>query len=642
MTKITGFKNYIQNNIIVMNINKITLNFFNKNIETKFRQDYFENSLNPFRISFITVTLLYAAFGYIDLITSEEFIKEFHIIRYFIVIPLLTGIFLFSFHNYYKNIWQTLLSISFIVGGSGIIYMLLRNPNNLYYYGGMFLVIMAGYFFIRLRFLPALIAGIILILSYSIAIFIFYDPIDIRFKQLLIADTFFISAHIISMLALYNIEFLKRIDFYQRILLAEKQEEITKINQSLEEQVIDRTKLLDDRNQHLNEEIKIRKKIEKSLIIAKEKAEESDRLKSSFLANMSHEIRTPMNGIMGFADLLKEENLTGEERDKYLEVIGSSGERMLNIINDLLNVSSIEAGYMKVDISEVNINQQLQEIYSLFLPETEKKGLEFIFKNNLKSDIVIQTDREKLHAIFNKLLKNAIKYTNKGVIEMGYEEFDDELKFFIIDSGIGIPKNQLKVIFDRFVQVDSSLSSYYEGAGLGLSITKSYIKMLRGKIWVHSEEGKGSQFYFSLPYKNSNHHKDNKQTAINMSTMSKLKQATLLIAEDQVSSDAYLTAIVKDYCKKIFHVQTGLDAVKICQDEKIDLILMDIKMPVMNGYDATRAIRVFNKDVIIIAQTAYALPGDKDKALDAGCNAYISKPTKKDALLEIISKYFPN
>jgi len=642
MIKIPRIKKYIHNSNVVMNINKITLNFFNKNIEAKFRQDYFENSLIPFRISFITVTILYAAFGYLDLITSEEFIKEFHIIRFLIVLPLFLVVFLFSFHKYFKNIWQTLLSISFVVSGSGIIYMLLRNPNNLYYYGGMFLVIMAAYFFIRLRFLPAIIPGILLNIIYSIGIFIFYDSTDIRFEHLVVAEAFFISAHIISMLALYNIEFLKRIDFYQRILIAEKQDEITKINQSLEAQVIDRTKLLDERNQHLNEEIKTRKKIEKNLIIAKDKAEESDRLKSSFLANMSHEIRTPMNGILGFADLLKEKDLTGEERDKYIEVIESSGERMLNIINDLLNVSTIEAGYMKVDISEVNISQQLQDMYHLFLPETERKGLKFIFKNNPGSDILIQTDREKVHAIFSKLLKNAIKYTNEGFIELGYEEFDEELKFFIIDSGIGIPNNQLKIIFDRFVQVDSSLSSYYEGAGLGLSITKSYVKMLKGKIWVDSVEGQGSQFYFSLPYKNSNHPKGKKNIALNKSAMNKLKQTTLLIAEDQESSDAYLTAIIKDSCKKIFHVQTGVDAIKICQNEKIDLILMDIKMPVMNGYDATRAIREFNKDVIIIAQTAYALPGDKEKALEAGCNDYITKPTKKNALLDIIAKHFPN
>ncbi|MBU1012128.1 MAG: response regulator [Bacteroidetes bacterium] len=642
MIKIPGINNNIRNINIDLNINKITLNFFNKNIEAKFRQDYFKNSLIPFRISFITVSLLYAAFGYLDLITSEEFIKEFHIIRYLIVIPILSGVFLFSFHKYFRNIWQTLLSISFIAGGSGIIYMLLRNPNNLYYYGGMFLVIMAGYFFIHLRFLPATIAGIILTLIYSIAIFIFYDSTDTQFGHLLVAGAFFISAHVISMLALYNIEFLKRLDFNQRILLAEKQDEITKINQGLEEQVIDRTKLLDERNQNLIEEIKIRKKIEKSLIIAKEKAEESDRLKSSFLANMSHEIRTPMNGILGFADLLKEKDLTGEERDKYIEVIESSGERMLNIINDLLNVSTIEAGYVKVDLSEVNINEQMQDIFNLFLPEIESKGLKFIFKNKPKSDILIQTDKEKLYAIFNKLLKNAIKYTDEGFIEMGYEEFDNELKFFIIDSGIGIPKNQLKIIFDRFVQVDSSLSSLYEGAGLGLSITKSYVKMLKGKIWVHSEEGEGSEFYFSLPYKYTKHHKDKEDIAINKSAMNKLKQITLLIAEDQESSDAYLTAIVKDNCKKIYHVQTGVDAIKICQNEKLDLILMDIKMPIMNGYEATRAIREFNRDVIIIAQTAYAMPGDKEKALEAGCNDYISKPTKKDALLAIISKYFLN
>ena len=237
------------------------------------------------------------------------------------------------------------------------------------------------------------------------------------------------------------------------------------------------------------------------LIIAKEHAEESDRLKSSFLANMSHEIRTPMNGILGFTDLLKEPDLTSEEKERYIEIIDKSGVRMLNIINDLIDISKIEAGQMEVFISETNISEQCKYLYTFFKPEVEAKGMQFYLKNSLsEKEVIINTDKEKLYAILTNLIKNAIKYSKKGYIEFGYERKDKYLEFFIKDTGIGIVKEKQKAVFERFIQADLTLSKKFEGAGLGLSITKAYVEMLGGKIWVESEEGKGSQFYFTIPY----------------------------------------------------------------------------------------------------------------------------------------------
>ncbi|TPN89184.1 sensor histidine kinase [Aquimarina algicola] len=233
----------------------------------------------------------------------------------------------------------------------------------------------------------------------------------------------------------------------------------------------------------------------------KEKAEESDRLKSAFLANMSHEIRTPMNGIMGLAELLKEPKLSGDEQQLYLDLIRESGARMLNIIRDIIDISRIEANQVKIKTSEVNINEETEYLFNFFKPETDKKGIELSLSNGLSGeDATIVTDKEKFTAILTNLVKNAIKYTNHGSISFGYTKKDHLLTFYVQDTGMGIPENRQKAIFDRFVQADLIDEYALEGAGIGLSIAKAYVEMLDGNIWVESKKDKGSTFYFSFAY----------------------------------------------------------------------------------------------------------------------------------------------
>jgi signal transduction histidine kinase len=237
------------------------------------------------------------------------------------------------------------------------------------------------------------------------------------------------------------------------------------------------------------------------LITSKVKAEESDRLKSAFLANMSHEIRTPMNGILGFADLLKQPNLSGTTKNEYISIIEQSGARLLSIINDIVDISKIESGQMKVSFSETDVNEQIEYIYSFFRPEIEKKGVKLSLNIALPSkEAVINTDSDKIYAVFINLVKNAIKFTTTGSIELGYEKVDNFLQFFVRDTGIGIRPHLLNIIFERFRQGSDFLTRNYEGAGLGLSISKAYVEMLGGKIWAESEEKKGSIFYFTIPY----------------------------------------------------------------------------------------------------------------------------------------------
>jgi len=398
--------------------------------------------------------------------------------------------------------------------------------------------------------------------------------------------------------------------------------------------------------QVINFDITEQKKLSIDLIAAKEHAEQSYRLKSAFLANMSHEIRTPMNGILGFTGLLKEPGLTGEEQQEFIGIIEESGRRMLNIINDIVDISKIESGLMEVSIKESNINEQIEYIYTFFKPEVEGKGMKLFFKNSLPSkEAIIQTDCEKVFAILTNLIKNAIKYTEKGSIEFGYDHVETQhatsLQFYVKDTGIGIPEDRQSAVFERFIQADISDKMARQGAGLGLSISKAYVEMLGGKIWVESEEGKGSIFYFTIPYNVVSEEKSAIRKDISEEDKEvQVKKLKILIVEDDEPSYSLMRRMLQKISKEVLHAITGVEAVEACRNNPdLDLVLMDIKMSQMDGHEATRQIRQFNKDVIIIAQTAYGFSDDREKAIEVGCNDYISKPINSNLLKELIKKH---
>ncbi len=395
------------------------------------------------------------------------------------------------------------------------------------------------------------------------------------------------------------------------------------------------------------QDITERKKLEQELVEAKLLAEENDRLKSAFLANMSHEIRTPMNGILGFAELLKEPKLTGEEQLEYIDIINKSGTRMLNIINDIITISKVESGQMKVYISETDINEQIDYIYTFFKQEIATKGMELIAKKPLSvNECIISTDREKIYAILTNLVKNAIKFSDKGTIEFGYDvagnKHTESLQFFVKDNGIGIPKNKQEEIFDRFIQADIGNARAFQGSGLGLSISKAFVEMLGGKIWVESEPGKGSTFYFTIQSNNKiNTISENENSKMTKEAINRIKNIKTLIVEDDKTSEILIKRFIKQFTNDILIARNGIEAVDMCQNNPdIQLILMDIQLPEISGYEASRRIRQFNKDVIIIAQTAYALSSDHEKALAAGCNSHITKPIQKDQLMNVMQEMF--
>lgn len=375
----------------------------------------------------------------------------------------------------------------------------------------------------------------------------------------------------------------------------------------------------------------------KELEIQKKKAEESDNLKTAFLANLSHEIRTPMNGILGFAGLIKSENISPDTISVYINIIEQSGQRMLSLINDLVDISKIEAGQIVNEPQETNLNNLMEELCRFFMPQANKKNIELICKKGLpETDFSIFIDKVKLEQVLSNLISNALKFTKRGFVEFKYSVSEKHLFFSVKDTGIGIPSGLEDIVFERFRQADNNYLKETEGSGLGLSISKSFIEKMGGKIWVESEEGKGSEFFIDLPFDSIT--QSNEGADIDQE-YSFDKVVTVLIAEDDEISRLYIEQVLPHEKFKLLHAKNGKEAIQIFEDHpEVQLILMDLKLPVMNGLNATREVRKKNSKIPIIAQTAYASEIDKKNALLAGCNDFITKPVKKDILLKKIEK----
>ena len=384
------------------------------------------------------------------------------------------------------------------------------------------------------------------------------------------------------------------------------------------------------------------KQVQEALLYAKDKANESDRLKTAFLANMSHEIRTPMNGILGFSQLLLDPELSYESKEKFIGAIDKSTHQLLHIITDILDISKIEAGEETMQPVIFNIIDLLDEIDNFFQALANQKNLNLSFINNLPIHLdYIMSDPVKLRQILNNLIGNALKFTETGSIEIKVTTSAQKLIFNVKDTGIGIDPTLQEVIFDRFRQVELTNSRKYGGTGLGLSLAKSYTEMLGGTIWVDSIPNNGSTFTFEIPlipaiapYNEKN--VDVKENPIANSWHNK----TLLLAEDEEINSSFIQLILKSTGIHIITALNGREAVQQCKKSNaISLVLMDIKMPEMDGLTATRIIRSFQRNLPIIATTAYALSGDSEKCLEAGCNEYISKPINRNQLIMMLNKY---
>ena len=388
-------------------------------------------------------------------------------------------------------------------------------------------------------------------------------------------------------------------------------------------------------------DITIQKEIENELRTAKEKAQESDQLKSSFLANLSHEIRTPMNGIIGFSGLLAKEGSDTSVRNQYVEIINKSSEQLLHIIDDLVDISKIEARQMHIIWQECHISSMFDDLYLLYSQELLKAGKKSVKLNkqyNLPDDeSIIITDEYRLRQVLMNLLSNAVKFTHKGHIRFGLTKEEPGIfKFFVEDTGIGIAKDLSDVIFEPFRQANNNHTREYGGTGLGLSISRGLVNLLGGHLWLESKPGKGSTFYFTIPYQPA-------KATISYDKIKKPKEAivyregkTIMIVEDDDMNFTYLKEIISAAGMEITRASNGIEAIEIASKLNPALIVMDIRLPLMDGLEATRKIRETGNNVPIIAQTAYAMSEDKKVCLDAGCDDYISKPIHKELLLKKI------
>ncbi len=390
----------------------------------------------------------------------------------------------------------------------------------------------------------------------------------------------------------------------------------------------------------IKEDITEKKKMVDELIVAKEKAEESDNLKTAFIHNISHEIRTPLNAIVGFSGFLSDPKLSSEKRAQFTDIIIQSSDQLLSIIDDIFKVATLEAGQEKVHIKEFELNSKLQLLYNQYRIKAAKQNIDLKVKL-LEPDtqFFITTDETKLTQILSNLISNAIKFTKQGYVNFGYSLKGNTLEFFVEDTGIGIPAQMHDEIFKRFRQVETMVARIYGGSGLGLSISKAYVELMGGKIWLKSEVEKGSTFYFTISHKNPENKAFSERQEGNGS-LKEIKQiTTLLVAEDEDTNFMLLEELLAGSNIIIIRAINGIEAVEICKTNKeIDLILMDIKMPVMDGCEATKQIRQFLPGLPIIAQTAYTTDTDKNKALMAGCNDFISKPFKQEALISKIKE----
>lgn len=392
-------------------------------------------------------------------------------------------------------------------------------------------------------------------------------------------------------------------------------------------------------NKELAFQIEEKEKREAELIIAKDRAEESNRLKTAFLQNMSHEIRTPLNGIIGFSTLLNDADISKADIKEYSIIINKSGTRLIEIVNNVLDISKIQTGQVEIHKKVILINTIFSDLLTFFSPVANDKNITMNYHNQDDTFLTIFSDESRLHQILTNLIDNSIKFTKSGNIDFGFEIKYDFIEFYVKDTGIGIPQELCESMFSNFIQVEQTMTKNYEGAGLGLPICKGLVELLGGKIRIVSEINKGTTVFFTLPY-----------TPVAAYSQADLEypeipekqnvHGKILIVEDDFINFRYLYTILRSSDIMVIHAENGKQAVELVKNTPdINLILMDIRMPVMDGIEATKLIKQFRPDLPVIAQTAYAFSEEKSKILAIGCDEYLIKPLESDKIKGLIKKY---
>jgi len=381
------------------------------------------------------------------------------------------------------------------------------------------------------------------------------------------------------------------------------------------------------------------KKTQVELFAAKEAAEEASRLKTAFLNNISHEVRTPMNAIMGFSELLQSDEYQEAEKSRFHTIIHSNARQLLSIIDDVLEISRMDSGRMPYNPGSFSLSNMMEDVFLSFSELVSRKGLAFSISTDqaIRTD-TIMGDREKIRQVINGFISNALKFTLKGSISFGYKLYGEEIEFFVTDTGLGIPVSEQERIFERFYQIKTPNMPDVHGTGLGLSIARGLVEVMNGTLGVESSPGEGAKFWFRIPFKSQPHRVS---PGIDVKTGT-LKKLTVLVAEDEDYNFEFLEIFLSKQVKQIIRANNGEEAIDRCEQHRPDLVLMDLKMPIMNGYEATRIIRSKMPTIPVIALTAFTQPEEEHKAIEAGCIAFISKPIRTPELMEVIRKIVRN
>jgi signal transduction histidine kinase len=375
-----------------------------------------------------------------------------------------------------------------------------------------------------------------------------------------------------------------------------------------------------------------------SLKRAKEDAEKKEKLKSYYLNNLAHEIKSPVNAISGFSNLLKENIQSIEYRNKFLDIIIESSGNLVSIINTVVEISNFESGVVSIVEKNIDLNDLIKEVYDAFCEEASKKKLLFQTEVNIPlKDCIIVSDKERLKQVLSGLLSNSFRFTYSGKIVFGCKLKDASIEFFVSDTGSGISEENKKSVYDHFFQAGDSISKTYKGIGLGLTIAKGYVEKMGGRMDFISSEGKGTDFYFTVPFKRASLKPESKFAVQNEVDYPPDKRKTILVADDDNLNYTLITNFLEKLNVELLRAENGKIAVELCNANQFDLILMDIRMPVMDGYTATRLIKENSPEQIIIAQTAYT--NDRETALANGCDDFLAKPFSKDQLLSVVNAY---
>jgi len=355
--------------------------------------------------------------------------------------------------------------------------------------------------------------------------------------------------------------------------------------------------------------------------------------------NISHEIRTPLNGILGFNEILTDPDLLPEEKEQYLKMLNISSDRLINTVTNFMDISLLTSGNQKIYKKEIRLEKLMNDTVEKFQNACESKKLSLILHlKGLENDLKVYTDGDLLSKILNHLIDNALKSTNQGTIAVGCDIKDNELHFFVKDSGIGIYEENKQKIFDYFMQENIDNTRGYEGSGLGLTISKGIVDLLGGKIWLDSEKGNGTTFYFSIPISDQSG-ETNSPNKIQRSAANRNKQA-ILVVEDDDTNLLYINILLKHDLLEVFNAGNGAEAVELCKKHpEIQLVLMDLKLHEMDGFEATRQIKLLRNNLPVIAVTAYSGTDDQQKALEAGCDEFITKPLKKELLFQKMEQF---